>query len=50
MRYECKNCGENQTRNVIQDMINNIILSGKKYISNGVERKYKEVSWCNCEE
>ena len=48
MRYECKYCGENQTGNVIQDMINDIILSGRKYISNGVERKYEEISWCKC--
>ena len=46
MRYECKYCGKNQTGNVIQEVINDIILSGKKYISNGVEREYKEVSWC----
>tara|TARA_R100001594_G_scaffold92815_1_gene127120 strand:- start:1408 stop:1596 length:189 start_codon:yes stop_codon:yes gene_type:complete len=50
MRYECKYCGENQTGNVIQDMINDIILSGRKYISNGVEREYKEISWCKCKE
>tara|TARA_R100000152_G_C6620141_1_gene71134 strand:- start:320 stop:475 length:156 start_codon:yes stop_codon:yes gene_type:complete len=50
MRYECKYCGKNQTRNLIQEMINDIILSGKKYISNGVEREYKEISWCKCNE
>ena len=44
MRFECKKCGKNMTRNVIQEMINDIILSGRKYISNGVEQEYKEVS------
>ena len=46
MIYKCKYCGSEQTGNVVQDMINDIILSGRKYISNGVEQKYKEVEWC----
>ena len=49
MRYECKYCGENQTGNVIQDMINNLIKSGRGYIdSSGNEGEYKEIKWCKC--
>ena len=50
MKYECKYCGSEQTRNVIQDMINDLVANGRKYISNGVEREYKEISWCKCNE
>ena len=49
MRYECKYCGENQTGNVIQDMINNLIKSGRGYVdSSGNEGEYKEIKWCKC--
>ena len=51
MRYECKYCGENQTGNVIQDMINDVILSGRNYIhSDGTKAEYKEPEWCKCRE
>ena len=50
MRYECKKCGKNMTSNVIQVMINDLILSGRKYIhSDGTEAKYIEVTTkCKC--
>ena len=50
MRYQCKKCGKNMTRNVIQVMINDLILSGRKYIhSDGTEAKYQEISTkCEC--
>ena len=50
MIYECKKCGKNMTSNVIQVMINDLILSGRKYIhSDGTEAKYKEITTkCKC--
>ena len=50
MRYECKKCGKNMTSNVIQVMINDLILSGRKYIhSDGTKAKYQEISTkCEC--
>ena len=50
MRYECKKCGKNMTGRVIQQMINDLILSGRKYIhSDGTEAKYQEISTkCEC--
>ena len=51
MRYDCKYCGKNQTGNVIQNMYNSFILSGKKIIdSSRNEVKYKEIEWCKCKE
>ena len=51
MKYECKYCGENQTGNVIQDMINSYIKDGRIYVnSSGEEEKYKEIKWCKCKE
>ena len=50
MKYSCKKCGKDFTSNINQVMINDIILSGKKYInSDGVEEKYKEVK-TSCDE
>ena len=54
MKYSCKKCGKDFTANINQVMINDIILSGRKYInSDGIEEKYKEVSTScdktNCE-
>ena len=50
MKYSCKNCGKDFTSAINQVMINEIILSGKKYInSDGTEAKYKEVK-TNCED
>tara|TARA_R110001599_G_scaffold81559_1_gene220061 strand:+ start:90 stop:452 length:363 start_codon:yes stop_codon:yes gene_type:complete len=50
MKYSCKNCGKDFTSNINQVMINDIILSGRKYInSDGVEEKYKEVK-TSCDE
>jgi len=50
MRYECKKCGKDFTSNVNQVMINDIILSGRRYFhSDGTEAKYKEVTTkCKC--
>ena len=49
MRYECKKCGKNMTERVIQQMINDLILSGRKYIhSDGTEAKYKKIEMCKC--
>ena len=51
MKYECKYCGSEQTRNVIQDMINDFVANGRKYIdSSGNEVGFKEISWCKCKE
>ena len=51
MKYECKYCGENQTGNVLQDMINRHIKDGRIYIdSSGNEEKDKESRWCKCKE
>ena len=51
MIYKCKYCGSGQTHNVIQDIINDIILSGRSYIrSDGTKAKYKKPEWCECEE
>ena len=49
MRYECKKCGKNMTSNVIQVMINDLILSGRRYFhSDGTEAKSQEIT-VNCE-
>ena len=50
MRYECKQCGNNMTGNVIQDMINDIISKGGTYIkSDGSKAKYEKINWkCEC--
>jgi hypothetical protein len=50
MRFECKKCKKDMSNNVIQVMINDIILSGRKYIhSDGTEAKYKKVTTkCKC--
>jgi len=51
MRFQCKYCKQNMTGNVIQIMINDIILSGKKYIkSDGTEAKYQVVANTCCTE
>ena len=51
MRYLCKYCGSEQNENVMQDMINNLIANGRKYIdSSGNEVGFKEISWCKCRE
>ena len=50
MRFECKKCGKNMSNNVMQVWINELILSGRKYIhSDGTEAKYQEVTTkCKC--
>ena len=51
MKYECKYCRSEQTGNVIQDMINSFVISGRKYIdSSGNEVGFKKISWCKCKE
>ena len=50
MRFECRKCGKDMSNNVMQAGINEIILSGRKYIhSDGTEAKYKKVTTkCEC--
>ena len=49
MIFKCKKCGKDVGNNVTQVWINEIILSGRKYIhSDGTEARYKEVK-LNCE-
>ena len=49
MMINCKKCGKDVGNNVTQVWINELILSGKKYInSDGTEAKYQEVK-INCE-
>ena len=49
MIFKCKKCGKDMSDNVPQVGINDIILSGRKYIhSDGTEAEYKEVT-VNCE-
>ena len=49
MRHECKKCGKDETRNVNNILINEIVLSGRIYIdSSGNEVGLQEISWCKC--
>ena len=51
MIYKCKYCGSDQSSNVLQDMINDFIASGRTLIdSSGNKEVYKKVSWCKCRE
>ena len=51
MKYECKYCRSEQTGNVLQDMINDFISSGRVLIdSSGNEEVYRDISWCKCRE
>ena len=44
MIITCKNCGVDVGNDIVQVWINELILSGKKYInSDGTEAKYQEV-------
>ena len=44
MIFKCKKCGKDMSDNVTQVWINDIILSGRKYIhSDGTEAEYKEL-------
>ena len=50
MRYNCKRCGKDETRNVNNILINEIISSGRIYIdSSGNEVGLQKISWCKCE-
>ena len=50
MIMNCKKCGKDMTSKINQMMINEIILSGRKYIhSDGTQAKYQEISiTCEC--
>ena len=49
MIITCKKCGVDVGNDIVQVWINELILSGKKYInSDGTEAKYQEVK-TNCE-
>ena len=50
MRFECKKCGKDMSNNVLQSWINDLILSGRKYIhSDGTQAEYKEINkLCKC--
>ena len=51
MKYECKYWRSEQTGNVLQEMINDFISSGRVLIdSSGNEEVYRDISWCKCRE